>query len=119
MSHELSMQEQLEAVMDGFQSLDIDGTSATNLFVANLPDNANDDSLKNMFSTFGNIISCKVMIDFNSGKSRGFGFVKFETPAQGISLSGVLYSLYFNPALSPTSNSSNEWRVIRRQDTHC
>jgi len=57
--------------------------SVTNLFVANLPESAKDDELRSMFSTFGKILTCKVMVDFNTGKSRGFGFVKFETEAQG------------------------------------
>jgi RNA recognition motif-containing protein len=62
---------------------DGEATSATNLFIANLPETAKDDDLRGMFSTFGNIVSCKVMIDFNTGKSRGFGFVKFESASQG------------------------------------
>jgi len=76
----------IDDMADEIDALNLGGGSQTNLFVANLPDDANDESLRNMFSTFGTIVSCKVMIDFNSGKSRGFGFVKFEDAAQGLCL---------------------------------
>jgi len=52
----------------------------TNVFVKNLDDNVDDEKLKEIFSGFGPIKSAIVMRD-DSGKSRGFGFVDFEDPA--------------------------------------
>ncbi|KAG2663618.1 hypothetical protein I3843_16G042300 [Carya illinoinensis] len=49
-----------------------------NLYIKNLDDSINDEKLKEMFSEFGTITSCKVMRD-PSGISRGSGFVAFST----------------------------------------
>lgn len=53
-----------------------------NLFVKYLPSNLTDDDLYNLFKEFGEIISSKIMIDQASGKSLGYGFVRFRTPEQ-------------------------------------
>ncbi|KAL1822155.1 hypothetical protein ACET3Z_008933 [Daucus carota] len=52
-----------------------------NLYVKNLDDTIDDDKLKNLFSEFGTITSCKVMRD-PRGISRGSGFVAFSTPEE-------------------------------------
>ncbi|XP_042435549.1 polyadenylate-binding protein 2-like [Zingiber officinale] len=50
-----------------------------NLYLKNLDDSIGDDSLRELFSGFGTITSCKVMRD-NNGKSKGSGFVAFQSP---------------------------------------
>ncbi|XP_076944229.1 polyadenylate-binding protein 2-like [Bidens hawaiensis] len=52
-----------------------------NLYVKNLDDGIDDDKLKKLFSEYGTITSCKVMLDPN-GNSRGSGFVAFSTPEE-------------------------------------
>jgi RNA recognition motif-containing protein len=54
-------------------------TPSDNLYVKPLLPFTSEDDLRNMFSPFGNIITCKVMIDHKTKKSRQIGFVKFET----------------------------------------
>ena len=39
------------------------------------------DSLFTYFSRFGQVVDCVVMKNSQTGKSRGFGFVKFSDPA--------------------------------------
>ncbi|MGE5497174.1 MAG: RNA recognition motif domain-containing protein [Syntrophothermus sp.] len=51
---------------------------STKLFVGSLPWAVNDDSLKSTFSSYGNVVSAKVITDRQTGKSRGFGFVEME-----------------------------------------
>lgn len=46
-----------------------------NLFVNNISKKVKDDVLKALFSEFGEVISAKVLIDKQTGESRGFGFV--------------------------------------------
>ncbi|CAN4121462.1 unnamed protein product [Withania somnifera] len=49
-----------------------------NVFIKNLNDTIDSAKLEDMFQKFGNILSCKVAIS-EDGRSKGYGFVQFET----------------------------------------
>ena len=49
------------------------------LFVGGLSWSTNDDGLRQAFSRFGDIDEAKVILDRETGRSRGFGFVTFVT----------------------------------------
>ncbi len=46
------------------------------LFVSNLPLDVDEDTLRDMFSEYGTVDSVKVILDKDTGKSRGFGFIE-------------------------------------------
>lgn len=46
------------------------------LYVGNLAYSVTDDSLRQHFAEFGPVTSAKVMMDRDSGRSKGFGFVE-------------------------------------------
>ncbi|HEX5682839.1 MAG TPA: RNA-binding protein [Ideonella sp.] len=46
------------------------------LYVGNLAYSMRDDSLQQAFSEFGTVTSAKVMMDRDTGRSKGFGFVE-------------------------------------------
>lgn len=50
----------------------------TNVFVKHLPPTMNDEELRNCFSQFGEIVSCKVMLNVKNKTSLGFGFIRFK-----------------------------------------
>ena len=54
------------------------------LFVAGLPYDLYDDELVEIFEKFGPLVSAKVSLDKETGKSRGFGFVEMQNEQDGL-----------------------------------
>ena len=52
------------------------------LYVGNLAYSVRDDSLLQAFSQFGTVTSAKVMMDRETGRSKGFGFVEMASDAE-------------------------------------
>lgn len=52
---------------------------ATKLFVGSLAWATTDDSLKDFFSAAGNVVSANVIVDRDTNRSKGFGFVEMST----------------------------------------
>ena len=46
------------------------------IYVGNLPFSATSESLSEVFSKFGSVDSSKIIIDRETGRSKGFGFVE-------------------------------------------
>src|SRR6266481_1310861 len=53
------------------------------LFVGNLPYSVTSERLQEAFSQFGTVSSSKVIVDRETGRSRGFAFLEMETDDQG------------------------------------
>lgn len=47
-----------------------------NIYVGNLAKDVTDQDLQSAFSAYGQVKSCKVIRDHDSGESKGFGFVE-------------------------------------------
>ena len=47
-----------------------------NVYVGNLNYRLRDEDLKQIFADFGEVVSAKVIMDRDSGRSKGFGFVE-------------------------------------------
>jgi hypothetical protein len=52
------------------------------LYVGNLPYSARDNDLQQAFSAFGEVKSARVMMERDTGRSKGFGFVEMGDDAQ-------------------------------------
>jgi RNA recognition motif-containing protein len=52
------------------------------LYVGNLAYSVRDESLQAAFSQFGSVSSAKVMMDRETGRSKGFGFVEMGSDAE-------------------------------------
>lgn len=52
---------------------------SSKLYVGNLAYSVRDDDLQQKFSEFGGVQSAKVMMDRDSGRSKGFGFVEMDS----------------------------------------
>ena len=55
------------------------------LFVGNLPYSVTSERLQEAFSQFGTVTTSKVIVDRETGRSRGFAFLEMETDDQGAS----------------------------------
>ena len=51
------------------------------LYVGNLPFNATEEEVKELFATHGEVISVSLINDRETGRPRGFGFVEMEDEA--------------------------------------
>jgi RNA recognition motif-containing protein len=49
------------------------------IYVGNLPFSATSDSLNEMFAKFGTVESAKIVMDRDTGRSKGFGFVEMSS----------------------------------------
>ncbi|MBN1555772.1 MAG: RNA-binding protein [Phycisphaerae bacterium] len=54
-----------------------------NIYVGNLPYNTTDSDLEQIFAAHGSVDRAKVIIDRNTGRSRGFGFVEMNDDNEG------------------------------------
>jgi cold-inducible RNA-binding protein len=52
------------------------------LYVGNLAYSVRDENLQQRFAEFGTVTSAKVMMDRETGRSKGFGFVEMSSPAE-------------------------------------
>lgn len=52
------------------------------LYVGNLPYQVRDSDLEQTFSQFGSVTSAKVMMERETGRSKGFGFVEMGSDAE-------------------------------------
>jgi cold-inducible RNA-binding protein len=56
--------------------------NSSKLYVGNLAYSVRDEDLQQQFGAHGNVVSAKVMMDRETGRSKGFGFVEMGSPAE-------------------------------------
>ncbi|OHD71037.1 MAG: RNA-binding protein [Spirochaetes bacterium RBG_16_49_21] len=54
-----------------------------NIYVGNLSYKMTDEDLEKLFKTFGSVSESKIVIDRETGRSKGFGFVEMPNQAEG------------------------------------
>ena len=59
----------------GNASVHLQKNSSMKIFVAGLPYDLDDAELEEIFEKFGKVVTAKVVMDKETGKSKGFGFV--------------------------------------------
>jgi polyadenylate-binding protein len=101
-----------------------------NIFIKNLDPSIGHKELQDIFSTFGNILSCKVALN-EKNESKGFGFVHFETPQSAESAIEKLndkiigekrvFVGHFIPKREREKNNSNTWTnlYVKPLDQDC
>lgn len=77
--HELD--EEMRQHQESFRLKRFARFAGTNLYIKHLDFSVDDDKLQELFAPFGTITSARIMTGEN-GKSRGFGFVCYSSPAE-------------------------------------
>ncbi|MBN2682461.1 MAG: RNA-binding protein [Bacteroidales bacterium] len=54
-----------------------------NIFVAKLNYGTSEEVLKNLFEQFGRVVSVKIVMDRDTGRSKGYGFVEMADEQEG------------------------------------
>ena len=49
-----------------------------NLFVANFYEDITEEDLERLFGRYGEVVAARIWIDFETGRSKGFGFVELK-----------------------------------------
>jgi RNA recognition motif-containing protein len=70
------------------------------MYVSNLGFHVQEEDLKQLFESFGEVTSVKIIKDRETGRSRGFGFVEMSSSEQA------------NKAMSSLNNKEVEGRAI-------
>jgi CUG-BP- and ETR3-like factor len=56
------------------------GPDGANLFIFHIPNHFTNLDMYNLFCHYGNLLSVRIMVEKDTGRSRGFGFVSYDTP---------------------------------------
>merc|ERR1712060_231473 len=56
-------------------------TKMSNLFVGNIPWKCSEQDIGDMFAQHAEVVSVKIILDRETGRSRGFGFLELANPA--------------------------------------
>ena len=59
------------------------------IYVGNLPFTTTDDDLRDLFARHGEVSKASVVMDRESGRSRGFGFVEMETAGAEVAIAAL------------------------------
>ena len=63
---------------------------AKKIYVGNLSYHSTEDSLRNAFAQFGDVVSANIVMDRYTGSSKGFGFVEMGSDqAANAAISGM------------------------------
>lgn len=66
------------------------------VYIGNLAWEINSEALEKFFAEVGNVVSAVVILDRDTGRSRGFGFVEFETEEEAEKAIEKLDGIAFN-----------------------
>lgn len=83
------------------------------IYVGNLPFTTTNESLSEIFSSFGQVDSSKVVMDRDTGRSKGFGFVEMSAAEDADAAIEKLHGSDFGGR----ALTVNEARPVEKRDT--
>lgn len=88
------------------------------IYVGNLGYNVSESTLSDKFAEFGTVNSAKVIIDRDTNRSKGFGFVEMSSSTEasraisglnGVELDGRQMNVSEAKEVAPRTRSNNRW----------
>ncbi len=88
------------------------------IYVGNLGYNVSESTLSEKFAEFGTVNSAKVIIDRDTNRSKGFGFVEMSSSTEasraisglnGMELDGRQMNVSEAKEMAPRTRSNNRW----------
>jgi RNA recognition motif-containing protein len=64
-----------------------------NIFIGNLNPTATPETIRALFTPFGTVHKCKLMVDKTTGLSRGFAFVEMVDAEAGLAIAALAGSM--------------------------
>ena len=95
---------------------------SSKIYVGNLPYSIDDSNLRENFSAYGGVVSAKVMMDRDTGRSKGFAFVEMPsaeeaqaaiTGLNGMSVSGRAIVVNISKPKEPSTGYGSGYRDTR------
>lgn len=77
--------------------------TGTNIYIRGLASSMNDNDLYGIVAQYGNILSCKAIIDLKTGVCKGYGFAMFENSMQAQAAMDGLSNQGFNVSFAVAS----------------
>jgi RNA recognition motif-containing protein len=68
----------------------------TRLFVGNIPYTASEEDLRGVFSRTGGVQSVRIITDFDTGRSKGYGFVEMASSTEADAAIKALHNYNLN-----------------------
>ncbi len=84
------------------------------LYVGNLPSDATEETVTNLFAQFGTVRSIQLVADIFSGKCRGFGFVGMEGHEARAAIAALDGNMYCGKPLKVKLETAATGRNNRR-----
>jgi hypothetical protein len=83
------------------------GPDGANLFIFHIPNHFTNLDMYQLFCPYGNLLSVRIMVEKDSGRSRGFGFVSYDSPDAAALAIKELNGF----AVSPIKMSIPSWKL--------
>lgn len=92
--------------------------SKTNLYIRGLTPNTTDKDLHSLCSPYGNIISTKAILDKETNKCRGYGFVDFEHPLSAENAVKSLISQGVQAQMAKCTDTNRNKNAMSKSSEH-
>ena len=85
------------------------------IFAGNLPFSVTEEKLREMFEEFGQVESCKLIVDRESGRSRGFGFIEMDNASADAAIKSLNGSNMDNRLIKVNQAEDKKSRPSKRR----